>query len=100
MTGCGQAQPSSEALSSDALLTTNTNAAPLEQNPEVQPAFSESNNIVCTEEYVPVCGKRAVQCITTPCDLIEQTFSNRCIALAEGATDIVEGACPMGMDDF
>ncbi len=33
---------------------------------------------VCTTEYAPVCGIVQVQCVTTPCEPIEQTFPNRC----------------------
>lgn len=34
--------------------------------------------VVCTMDYNPVCAKVQVQCITTPCDSVEQTFGNRC----------------------
>jgi len=39
----------------------------------------EDGTVVCTKEYRPVCAKVAVQCITTPCESVEQTFSNRCL---------------------
>ena len=48
---------------------------------------------ICTMEYAPVCGKINVQCITTPCDPVEETFPNRCSAEAENAFDIREGEC-------
>ncbi len=47
----------------------------------------------CTMEYAPVCGKKQVQCITTPCDPIPQTYANRCMAEADWAIDITQGAC-------
>ena len=34
----------------------------------------------CIEIYQPVCGLVNVQCITTPCDPVEETFSNFCFA--------------------
>jgi hypothetical protein len=53
----------------------------------------ELDDKACTREYMPVCGKVQVQCITTPCDPITTTFPNRCEAERAGAFDIIEGAC-------
>lgn len=48
----------------------------------------------CTMEYRPVCGFTNIQCVTTPCDPIEETFSNGCMACAEGSVDsYIEGSC-------
>jgi hypothetical protein len=48
----------------------------------------------CTREYMPVCGQVQIQCITTPCDPIKQTFSNKCEACANELTiSYTEGAC-------
>jgi len=47
----------------------------------------------CTKEYMPVCGSKQVQCITTPCNPIQQTYSNRCMLTADGATFLHAGAC-------
>jgi len=47
----------------------------------------------CTMEYRPVCGKVAIVCITTPCNPIDQTFGNACMAKASNAYDIREGEC-------
>lgn len=33
----------------------------------------------CTKEYAPVCASVQVQCVTTPCDPVEETFGNRCM---------------------
>lgn len=48
----------------------------------------------CTKEYMPVCGQVQVQCITTPCDIQKETFSNKCEACANSLTiSYTEGAC-------
>ena len=38
----------------------------------------------CTEEYQPVCGHVQVQCFTTPCNPVPETFGNDCLACAQG----------------
>jgi len=38
----------------------------------------------CIEIYQPVCGLAEVQCITTPCNPVPETFSNSCNACAQG----------------
>lgn len=48
---------------------------------------------VCTKEYIPVCGSKQVQCITTPCNPIQQTYSNRCLLTSDGATFLHTGVC-------
>ena len=35
--------------------------------------------IPCTREYAPVCAEVQIQCVTTPCEPMNQTFSNRCV---------------------
>lgn len=47
----------------------------------------------CTKEYKPVCGYVQVQCVRAPCYPIATTFGNKCMAEAEGATNISEGVC-------
>ncbi len=49
--------------------------------------------IACTEEYIPVCGKKPIVCITTPCDPVPTTYGNKCKMKADGATLAYEGAC-------
>ena len=34
----------------------------------------------CIEIYQPVCGTANVQCVTTPCDPVQETFANSCKA--------------------
>lgn len=40
----------------------------------------ELDAVICTMEYAPVCAIVQIQCITTPCYPILQTFSNSCMA--------------------
>lgn len=49
---------------------------------------------ICTMEYAPVCGLVDVQCVTTPCNPVPQTFGNACGACAQGnVTSYSEGSC-------
>ncbi len=49
---------------------------------------------MCTMEYAPVCAKVEIQCVTTPCEPIEQTFSNKCMMEANKlATFLYEWEC-------
>jgi len=49
---------------------------------------------ICTLEYTPICAKVVVECITTPCESIEQTFSNSCHLNAnKRATFLHMGEC-------
>lgn len=49
---------------------------------------------LCTMEYAPVCGSVAVQCVTTPCEPVLETFSNACQACAQPlVTGYTAGAC-------
>jgi len=48
----------------------------------------------CIEIYQPVCGTVNVQCITTPCDPVKETFSNSCFACKNSLVDYyIEGEC-------
>jgi hypothetical protein len=49
--------------------------------------------VSCTKEYNPVCGSKPIVCITTPCNPIQQTYSNRCAMNADGANFVHEGQC-------
>lgn len=54
------------------------------------------NALNCDDVYAPVCGLVQVQCITTPCDPVPETFSNACEACARGnVLSYSEGACAL-----
>lgn len=65
-----------------------------DQVKEEDKPIDESSDTICTTEYRPVCGTIQIQCITTPCDPIQETFSNECVARSRKAYNITEGACP------
>lgn len=48
----------------------------------------------CTMEYAPVCGLVQIECITTPCNPVPETFGNGCTACAAGnVLSYTPGAC-------
>ncbi len=55
----------------------------------------EQRNVdACDNVYQPVCATVNIQCITTPCDPIKQTFENSCKACNNPlVSDYVEGEC-------
>lgn len=59
----------------------------------VHSASAATDTIACTMEYAPVCASVQVQCIMAPCNPVEQTFSNSCMARAAGATIVSTGEC-------
>jgi hypothetical protein len=49
---------------------------------------------MCAEIYAPVCGAVQVECITTPCNPVPETFSNSCFACANHrVVSYTNGAC-------
>lgn len=53
-----------------------------------------SDITACAEIYTPVCAQVQVECVTTPCEPVSETFSNACTACANHRTvSYVEGAC-------
>jgi hypothetical protein len=50
------------------------------------PFLTHGAEVACTMEYAPVCGEKQVQCVATPCDAVRETYSNSCMAGADGAT--------------
>lgn len=58
---------------------------------------------LCTLEYVPVCGQKIVNCVTSPCPQPQpETFGNKCSLHAAGAKYLYSGECqltkPIEMD--
>jgi hypothetical protein len=52
---------------------------------------------VCIEIYAPVCAQVQVECVTTPCDSVPQTFPNGCFACAsDRVISYTEGMCSGG----
>jgi hypothetical protein len=47
----------------------------------------------CTKEYSPVCAMKQVVCIKAPCNPVPTTYSNTCMAAADGATYAYDGQC-------
>lgn len=52
----------------------------------------------CIEIYAPVCAAVTVECVTTPCDPIPETFPNSCFACSSGRVEsYIEGECPISV---
>lgn len=48
----------------------------------------------CIEIYAPVCATMRVECVSAPCEPVQQTFSNGCFACIEDRVlSFTEGAC-------
>lgn len=49
----------------------------------------------CIEIYQPVCATVRILCVTTPCDPVQETFSNSCEACMNSLVSAyTDGACP------
>lgn len=61
----------------------------------VTACLPEQRNVdACIEIYQPVCGTVHVQCVTTPCDPVQETFSNSCKACTNPlVSSYTNGAC-------
>ena len=61
----------------------------------VTKCLPEQRNLdACIEIYQPVCAKVNVQCVTTPCDPVEETFPNSCFACTNSFVEsYTEGEC-------
>jgi hypothetical protein len=50
----------------------------------------------CIEIYQPVCASVNVQCVTTPCDPVQETFGNSCKACTNSlVSSYTNGECPV-----
>ena len=69
--------------------------APLD--PSVTDCLPEQRNVdACIEIYQPVCASVNVQCVTTPCDPVRETYSNSCKACMNSlVSSYTEGECPI-----
>ncbi len=63
----------------------------------LHPVNAAENPVACTMEYAPVCALVEVQCITAPCNPVNQTFGNACMARAQDATIVSNGECSMSI---
>jgi len=59
----------------------------------------DSNSIVCTAEYDPVCGALPIVCITAPCPEMKKTYSNKCELEKAGAKFLYKGVCGYPVQD-
>lgn len=66
------------------------NSTPIPHPPYIDP-------ILCTTQYAPVCGYTTVQCVSTPCEPIRQTYGNSCMAAAAGVKKVTQWACDDGI---
>jgi len=62
--------------------------------PETECEEDQRNVDACIEIYQPVCATVNIQCITTPCDPVEEAFSNSCFACQNPlVSSYKEGEC-------
>lgn len=55
---------------------------------------TQKNADNCIQLYEPVCGYVQVDCITTPCEPVPETYSNNCFACLNSRLEYyVEGEC-------
>jgi hypothetical protein len=54
----------------------------------------KQRDMMCTEQYQPVCASYQVQCITTPCNPVPKNYGNGCSACADkNVISYTEGQC-------
>ncbi len=63
----------------------------------VTECLPEQRNVgACIEIYQPVCATVQVQCVTTPCDPVQETFANSCKACINSlVSSYTKGECPV-----
>jgi len=69
--------------------------APLDLS--VTECLPEQRNVgACIEIYQPVCATENVQCVTAPCDPVQETFANSCKACKNSlVSSYTKGECPV-----
>ena len=67
------------------------------QDLAVTECLPEQRNVdACIEIYQPVCASVNVQCVTTPCDPVQETFANSCKACVNSlVSSYTNGECPV-----
>ena len=63
----------------------------------VTECLPEQRNVdACIEIYQPVCASVNVQCVTTPCDPVQETYANSCKACMNSlVSSYTKGECPV-----
>ena len=63
----------------------------------VTECLPEQRNVdACIEIYQPVCASVNVQCVTTPCDPVQEIFANSCKACKNSlVSSYTKGECPV-----
>jgi hypothetical protein len=63
----------------------------------VTECLPEQRNVdACIEIYQPVCARVNVQCVTTPCDPVQETYANSCKACMNSlVSSYTKGECPV-----
>jgi len=81
------------ALIALALVACNSNSTPLKN--EILETIDEVvvENDTCDKNSGPVCGEIQIQCITTPCNPVQETLKNECEAEKRDAKILYNGAC-------
>ena len=66
-------------------------------DPAVTECLPEQRNVdACIEIYQPVCATVNVQCVTTPCDPVQETYANSCKACMNSlVSSYTKGECPV-----
>ena len=68
--------------------------APVEKPLTVACSREVKEGVACLDVYQPVCGLVEVQCVTTSCNPVPQTFGNGCYACRESnVISYTEGEC-------
>jgi hypothetical protein len=77
------------------LFPNNSNNEVILDDNNVINCLSEQRNVdACIQIYQPVCAKVRVECVTTPCDPVFETFSNSCFAcMNDRVISYTEGEC-------